>query len=828
MSKIFQENFFLIVGAILFIATGSLELAALESVEERLVDNAAILGVFSLVAGFLFIIDLLTASKRRKRQKLKSINKEGLSKLTQTEEKNLNEIIQSDVNGNIQTEGGGHRIPKNAVKLLPTSPVLSEYVFPPQKYTNNQYLGPVDYYPEPLPIDKDELKTHEGKIRYTESFLRSEKGLYPNLRKGSEQDRSNNHYFIPTGYVLVPAEQFHSKSPTKSDSGIGESYTPPSYTKVIPSAKLKTKREKENFLDTSANESYPLSRKKSIRLQPSGKLSKTPPPPSDAYFPNGKDAGSDSWHVHGNSYKVNSSDLSENEGMRPDSKNDYEMKQIKPQKAINKNFESEEDSTDEHKRSYSIEEYSRPSSRFSQESREWYNKHKGNMKYEGHGNDQNKFSYSKRSSPFNKSVPTSPLVKPKSILRFDDDRSSKKQNEFNYNKNLQYDSLDSKKIAEDLKTLKEITTSIDYEQENYMLKQKLRKEYEEREKLKQKFKKQLDTDNDDSDDEKNRRVSEKEEQYFGLKDLKQSHKEKKFEPLSKAISLDTYLMKGDGKSGKEMNDRMRDKYFERESQASREAQEFRDLIDERFYFLNEEEKWKKKKESRSDNIPIPKKTNRDFNEQQQQRQQQQQPNYSDNDKKTSRKQRSDSDETNYSQSTDEEIRLRVETPGSYKSEALVWVENPKENQPSSTSPPISPTHPGYVLYRAQNWPESPSPTDRFNFNAKEAQQISINKSPTPPIIDRLKNDYPYSNDKMNSQKSRLLDFDQISENVKDSVMTSRQKGSRLVKKFDVENQSLKDVIKTSSTSSITTGTTSSWKKWLQPKPKLIPTKSSPN
>ncbi|EEB16633.1 Cylicin-1, putative [Pediculus humanus corporis] len=712
-----MENFFLIVGAILFIATGSLELAALESVEERLVDNAAILGVFSLVAGFLFIIDLLTASKRRKRQKLKSINKEGLSKLTQTEEKNLNEIIQSDVNGNIQTEGGGHRIPKNAVKLLPTSPVLSEYVFPPQKYTNNQYLGPVDYYPEPLPIDKDELKTHEGKIRYTESFLRSEKGLYPNLRKGSEQDRSNNHYFIPTGYVLVPAEQFHSKSPTKSDSGIGESYTPPSYTKVIPSAKLKTKREKENFLDTSANESYPLSRKKSIRLQPSGKLSKTPPPPSDAYFPNGKDAGSDSWHVHGNSYKVNSSDLSENEGMRPDSKNDYEMKQIKPQKAINKNFESEEDSTDEHKRSYSIEEYSRPSSRFSQESREWYNKHKGNMKYEGHGNDQNKFSYSKRSSPFNKSVPTSPFVKPKSILRFDDDRSSKKQNEFNYNKNLQYDSLDSKKIAEDLKTLKEITTSIDYEQENYMLKQKLRKEYEEREKLKQKFKKQLDTDNDDSDDEKNRRVSEKEEQYFGLKDLKQSHKEKKFEPLSKAISLDTYLKKGDGK---EINDRMRDKYFERESQASREAQEFRDLIDEH------------------------------------------------------------SDETNYSQSTDEEIRLRVETPGSYKSEALVWVENPKENQPSSTSPPISPTHPGYVLYRAQNWPESPSPTDRFNFNAKEAQQISINKSPTPPIIDRLKNDYPYSNDKMNSQKSRLLDFDQISENVKDSVMTSRQKGSRLI------------------------------------------------
>ncbi|KAK7865485.1 hypothetical protein R5R35_002355 [Gryllus longicercus] len=83
-----MESFLLTFGALLFIAVGSLELAALDSVPDELIDNAAILGVVSLITGALFLIDLSLSGKRRKAEILKQkLKHSGPSKLTQTDEK---------------------------------------------------------------------------------------------------------------------------------------------------------------------------------------------------------------------------------------------------------------------------------------------------------------------------------------------------------------------------------------------------------------------------------------------------------------------------------------------------------------------------------------------------------------------------------------------------------------------------------------------------------------------------------------------------------------------------------------------------------------------
>ncbi|KAF5306869.1 hypothetical protein FQA39_LY00099 [Lamprigera yunnana] len=52
------EIFLLGIGALLYVVLGSLEFAALDSVPQDLVDNAAILGTLSLVTAILFLIDL--------------------------------------------------------------------------------------------------------------------------------------------------------------------------------------------------------------------------------------------------------------------------------------------------------------------------------------------------------------------------------------------------------------------------------------------------------------------------------------------------------------------------------------------------------------------------------------------------------------------------------------------------------------------------------------------------------------------------------------------------------------------------------------------------
>lgn len=57
------------LGGLMFAAAGALILAALDQVPHHLVDNAAALGVISLITALLFFTDFALASKRRKRYK---------------------------------------------------------------------------------------------------------------------------------------------------------------------------------------------------------------------------------------------------------------------------------------------------------------------------------------------------------------------------------------------------------------------------------------------------------------------------------------------------------------------------------------------------------------------------------------------------------------------------------------------------------------------------------------------------------------------------------------------------------------------------------------
>ncbi|KAK6643280.1 hypothetical protein RUM43_004785 [Polyplax serrata] len=806
------ENFFLLVGALLFIAAGSLELAALESVEERLVDNAAILGVVSLLTGFLFLIDLLTAKKRRKKEKIRFIQKSTLSKPTQTEEKKPSDMmnVASDLNGNLQTaivpkDHEGTRIPKNAVKLLPSSPDISDYILSPEKHANSQYIGPVGYYMEPPAIDGEDLKTHEGRIRSTESFLRSEKGLYPKLRKSPEHDRPNNHYFIPTGYVLVPADRFLAQSPTKSDSGIGESYTPPGYAQIVPGTKGKPKKDSDNYVIIPLDQDY-RAKDHSRNVKQSDDVPDKNTTHSEFFYVDDRGTSPHSLRL---AYKVNSSDASDFEEGRPEDRYKYDGKQTRSApKNVGRHQEIDgdkyvvhsEDSSDEQKPNG---EYSRPSSRFSHRSKEWHQKHRGKIN-DAYADEKDHFPFSGRGTPYQSSTTISSQEKPKSILRFDYGRSSKRENGLHFPKDVQYNSLDGQKIAEDLRTLKEITKS------DLNLSRDFERSYQVNEKVKRDNLRVSALRLDSDDDEKDRRVSEREEQYFGLKDLKQSHRERKFQPM---VSIKQRIEDA-GKISKEIAERQRKKYTERsENQTTKETQDYNDLIDERFYFLDEEDKRKKKstlerqEQESSGNIAGPDRSRVAV--------------YGKDNYKAVDKQKSDSDDTNYTQSTDEEIRLRVGTPGSasYKSEALVWVDNAR-GTPAESSTPISPASPGYVLYTAQNWPESPSPQDRFNFNAKEAQQLSIKQPSKTQVLERLRSDFSSLDENLNSQKSRLLDFIEP-----DKSGGARSKGL-LVRKD--EQTPKKPLTEFRSKPVAITGSTSTWKKWLQPKPKLILTKSSPN
>ncbi|XP_059474000.1 uncharacterized protein LOC132195806 [Neocloeon triangulifer] len=62
-----METFFLFVGALMFGAAGALVLASIDQIPHQLIGNAAGLGVIALITALLFLVDLLLASRRRKR-----------------------------------------------------------------------------------------------------------------------------------------------------------------------------------------------------------------------------------------------------------------------------------------------------------------------------------------------------------------------------------------------------------------------------------------------------------------------------------------------------------------------------------------------------------------------------------------------------------------------------------------------------------------------------------------------------------------------------------------------------------------------------------------
>ncbi|XP_025836449.1 uncharacterized protein LOC112906475 [Agrilus planipennis] len=69
------------IGIILFVILGSLEFAALDSVPHDLVDNAAILGCFSLATAILFLIDLAGPRKKDTKESIKTESKYSQTKI---------------------------------------------------------------------------------------------------------------------------------------------------------------------------------------------------------------------------------------------------------------------------------------------------------------------------------------------------------------------------------------------------------------------------------------------------------------------------------------------------------------------------------------------------------------------------------------------------------------------------------------------------------------------------------------------------------------------------------------------------------------------------
>lgn len=64
----FQETFLLGIGALLFFGVGCMVITAFDNVPDSLVDNAIILGILSIITGFIFLIDI-GCFKRRQRDK---------------------------------------------------------------------------------------------------------------------------------------------------------------------------------------------------------------------------------------------------------------------------------------------------------------------------------------------------------------------------------------------------------------------------------------------------------------------------------------------------------------------------------------------------------------------------------------------------------------------------------------------------------------------------------------------------------------------------------------------------------------------------------------
>lgn len=842
----------------------------MDSVEERLVDNAAILGVVSLLTGLLFILDLLTASKRRKKSKIVIVKKVGYDKNTQTEATKVAEIRRSsDMNGNVHSGNmqngnafnghvldgtappdqfpkvGSKKIPKNAVKILPSSPMMEDSFRIPVTNSNNEYVGTIA---SPI-LSPADLKTSEAKIRSTESFLRSEKGEMPIIRRSPNEDRLDSQVFIPPGYVLVPAGQFDRKPQSKNDAG-SDGSTPPGYAKII--VDNKTPKNQPGYVIVPVEPG-----KDELRRLQSPTVTTTVKTQQGYYYSDPR--------MQRLSLSDGESDLEES--YKSSGKNKkygkYSPEYLQMDSKGRKHSPVSDDSA-EPARVHAMSEIPfRPDSRHSSrsEGKHWGLAQKGklNRAYEDEVDFASPFQ---RNSSY-RSSRTAP-EKPKSILRFDHLRSAKKDSDLNFPKDVHYDSLDSQKIAEDLKHFKEITKSDvdlarDLEKENQILKEHLRKEKEEREKLQKDFRiemrnkeeetkskmemeerkkleervseleglrKQLKLEKNmrdfelrekleekirEMEDEKDRRMSEREEQYFGIADLKQSQKDSS--PVA-------HPKKVEAEGAKEVNAKLKEKFIEREDKA-KEDQELRKILEEGFYFLDEEEKKRRsgqmkltQKRSAPDLTGIYQKSVDAF----------QKPKISEKRWKTvetpSPVQRSDeSDETHYSHMTDEDGQAGS---ASYKSEAQFWLGGSTTPTPT----PTSPKDPGYVLHTAQNWPESvsPSPHDRFHFSSKKAQKIRVGSPSETPSPDQGKTSPEFDDvdeQKKSSHKSQLLEYEETPDTAE--KVQGRRKGL-LIRKVDFPEEPVTEIRRPVSV----TGGTSSWKKWLQPKPKLQPTRSTPN
>lgn len=392
-------------------------------------------------------------------------------------------------------------------------------------------------------------------------------------------------------------------------------------------------------------------------------------------------------------------------------------------------------------------------------------------------------------------------------------------NELVFPVDVEDSSLNGHKIDEELRRIKDITKSdidltAEIAKENQALKHILRKEKEEKQKLRVELKKseleerkrledrvneleeyqtklekelkieerkKLEQKIKELEEEKDRRMSEKEVQYFGVNDLRQSKKETSPIIHPKLSDIEEYFKAESEKAKgvKEINSKLKEKNSER----PKDDEELRKVIEEGFHFLDEEERKK-----RSGQLL------RDVEE------------------RRSLYKRREMEKKGEDWKEDE-FPSRGDTPGgaSYKSEAQFWLGG--KEQP----PPISPKDPGYVLHTVQNWPDpsSASPTDRFRFSSRKAQQsfkIEPSMTPSPEFPERGSSEEEDPRVRGRSQDG-------------DDRMRGRGRGL-LLRKVDFPEDPVTGEMDRPNT---VAGSTSTWRRWLQNsnKTKLHATRSTP-
>ncbi|KAJ3645961.1 hypothetical protein Zmor_023577 [Zophobas morio] len=209
------------VGTILFIVLGSLEFAALDSVPQDLVDNAAVIGTLSLVTAALFLLDMggpkarktaqqvqtppRSISKPVETQQIYNIEKDGEHEKmqTQTQEKQVE-----------KTPKNGHLMSANGIKLPDAN----------GRYRDNKREDSDTDEPDDIPPKMEEHSPVWSKIRkgqYGKYDILSPSYLYPN-EKPSEEHRPPSSPGDP-GYVQYTAQHWGEavqKTPRQSPTQV--------------------------------------------------------------------------------------------------------------------------------------------------------------------------------------------------------------------------------------------------------------------------------------------------------------------------------------------------------------------------------------------------------------------------------------------------------------------------------------------------------------------------------------------------------------------------------------------------------------------------------